>query len=237
MPRASPILGRPWQPAGPCRLHSKASVALFRPDGPTFRWFLDWFGPEEAQTAHASPSVEQKDLLDSAKPSQVLITQAFYKRIAHCQPLALRSFPARAGVYEFLWTSDERLNELQAEAEFMPTLVIESAQAAAPVNTVREHPATPASEPRPRDFERPTTSERPSGLMHRELAKIQSRQRMLIISGAAAILIIVGYLVISHAFLGHRPKEVGRRLLPPDYPAAHSSPPPLLNRAVDLAKS
>ena len=198
---------------------------------------LDWFGPEEAQTAHASPSVEQKDLLDSAKPSQVLITQAFYKRIAHCQPLALRSFPARAGVYEFLWTSEERLNELQAEAEFMPTLVIESAQAAAPVNTVREHPATPASEPRPRDFERPTTSERPSGLMHRALAKVQSRQRMLIISGAAAILIIVGYLVISHAFLGHRPKEVGRRLLPPDYPAAHSSPPPLLNRAVDLAKS
>src|SRR6202011_52604 len=63
-----------------------------------------------------------KDLLDFAKPSQVLITQAFYDRIAHYQP-ALRTFPLRAGVYEFLWTSEQRLNELQAEAEFMPTLI------------------------------------------------------------------------------------------------------------------
>jgi hypothetical protein len=179
---------------------------------------LDSSGPEEAQTGHASPSVEQKDLLDSAKPSQVLITQAFYKRIAHCQPLALRSFPPRAGVYEFLWTSEERLNELQAEAEFMPTLVSEAAHAAAPVNTVRERPAPPASDSLPEDFERPTVFQRLSVL-------VQSRQRMLIISSAAAMLIIVGYLVISHAFIGHRPKEVGR-LLSPGYPAAHSSPPP-----------
>jgi hypothetical protein len=186
---------------------------------------LDSSGPEEAQTGHASPSVEQKDLLDSAKPSQVLITQAFYKRIAHCQPLALRSFPPRAGVYEFLWTSEERLNELQAEAEFMPTLVSEAARAAAPVSTVRERPAPPASDSLPEDFERPTGPERPPGLVHRAWAKVQSRQRMLIISSAAAILIIIGYLVISHAFLGHRPKEVGR-LLSPGYPAAHSSPPP-----------
>jgi hypothetical protein len=186
---------------------------------------LDSLGPEEAQTAHTGPSVEQKDLLDSARPSQVLITQAFYKRIAHCQPLALRSFPARAGVYEFLWTSEERLNELQAEAEFMPTLVIEAAQAAAPVNTVI-YQATPAAEPRPRDVERPPEFEQPPGLVHRALEKVQSRQRMLIISCVAAILIIVGYLVISHAFLGHRPKEVGRKVLPPDYPAANSSPPP-----------
>lgn len=170
---------------------------------------LDSFGPEEAQTGHTGPSVEQKDLLDSAKPSQVLITQAFYKRIAHCQPLALRSFPPRAGVYEFLWTSEERLNELQAEAEFMPTLVSEAAHAAAPVNTVSDHPVAVAFEPRPRDFERPRVSERLSVLVHQALAKVQSRQRMLIIISAAAILIIVCYLVISHAFIGHRPKEGG----------------------------
>ena len=57
-----------------------------------------------------------------AKPSQVLITQAFYDRIALYQP-ALRSSTLRAGIYEFLWTSEQRLNELEAEAEFMPTLV------------------------------------------------------------------------------------------------------------------
>jgi len=185
---------------------------------------LDSLGPEEAQTAHTGPSVEQKDLLDSARPSQVLITQAFYKRIAHCQPLALRSFPARAGVYEFLWTSEERLNELQAEAEFMPTLVIEAAQPAAPVSTVI-YQATPAAEPRPRDFEQPPAFEQPS-LEHRALAKVQSRKRMLIISSVAAILIIVGYLVISHAFLGHPLKNAVRKLPKVDYPATQSSPPP-----------
>ena len=83
---------------------------------------LDSSAPDETVSAQAGLSVEQKDLLDFAKPSQVLITQAFYDRIALYQP-ALRSSTLRAGVYEFLWTSEQRLNELQAEAEFMPTLI------------------------------------------------------------------------------------------------------------------
>ncbi len=83
---------------------------------------LDSSAPEETVSAQAGISVEQKDLLDLARPSQVLITQAFYDRIALYQP-ALRSSTLRAGVYEFLWTSEQRLNELQAEAEFMPTLI------------------------------------------------------------------------------------------------------------------
>ena len=83
---------------------------------------LDSSAPEETGSAQARISVEQKDLLDLARPSQVLITQAFYDRIALYQP-ALRSSTLRAGVYEFLWTNEQRLNELQAEAEFMPTLI------------------------------------------------------------------------------------------------------------------
>ncbi|MEA2260665.1 MAG: hypothetical protein QOJ51_3490, partial [Acidobacteriaceae bacterium] len=83
---------------------------------------LDSSLPEEAASGQASLSVEQKDLLDVAKPSQVLITQAFYDRIAHYQP-ALRTFPLRAGVYEFLWTNAQRLDELQAEVELAPTLI------------------------------------------------------------------------------------------------------------------
>ena len=55
---------------------------------------LDSSLPDEAS---AGLSVEPKDLLDVAKPSQVLITQAFYNRIAGYQP-ALRTFPLRAGV-------------------------------------------------------------------------------------------------------------------------------------------
>ena len=81
------------------------------------------------------------------KPSQVLITQAFYDRIAHSQP-ALRSSP-RAGIYEYLWTNEQRLNQLQAEAEFMPTLVSGVIQPPALVDTVVHQPVKTAVEPPP----------------------------------------------------------------------------------------
>src|ERR1700733_7327012 len=86
---------------------------------------LDSVSSEEALQRRASPSVEQKELLALAKTSQVLVTQSLFESVAACQPLALRSFPPCAGVYEFLWTSVNRLNELQAEADFVPELVVE----------------------------------------------------------------------------------------------------------------
>ena len=98
---------------------------------PNISLVLDSFSEEEAHTSYTSPSVEQKDLLRLAKSSQVLITQALYDRIGPCQPLALRSFPPRAGVYEFLWTSVERLDELRAEAESVPALVEPTSTASA----------------------------------------------------------------------------------------------------------
>ena len=81
---------------------------------------LDSSLPDEAVSAGLS--VEQKDLLDVAKPSQVLITQAFYEQNRGL-PTPLRTFPLRAGVYEFLWTNEQRLDELEAEVAFAPTLI------------------------------------------------------------------------------------------------------------------
>ena len=106
---------------------------------PNISLVLDSFSAEEAPTSYTSPSVEQKDLLHLARPSQVLITQVLYDRIGPCQPLALRSFPNRAGVYELLWTSAERLDELRAEAESVPALVEPTSTASAeePSSTVR----------------------------------------------------------------------------------------------------
>ncbi len=164
---------------------------------------LDSSAPEEAGSAHAGPSVEQKDLLDCAKPSQVLVTQAFYDRVAHYQP-ALRSFPLRAGVYEFLWTSEERLNELQAEAEFMPTLVIDPVPA--PVNTVSEPPVSPAPEPPPVEGTWRPKQQRVSEPDDEESTPALSRPRIIAISSAVAVLIGIGYLVISHT--SHRPEAV-----------------------------
>lgn len=110
---------------------------------------LDALGAEEAPTG---PSVEQRDLLALARPSQVLITQALYNRIAQAQPVQLRSFPPCAGVYEFLWTSAERLDELRAESELTPTLVGQPEPAfVAEEETVVSYPAPRFSEPAAHD--------------------------------------------------------------------------------------
>lgn len=73
--------------------------------------------------ALTGPSMELNSLLEVARPGQVLITQSFYKRIESCQSLQLRSFPPRAGAYEWLWTGSERLDQLQSDPAFRPTLV------------------------------------------------------------------------------------------------------------------
>jgi tetratricopeptide (TPR) repeat protein len=170
---------------------------------------LDSSVPDESAPAQGSLSVEQKDLLDFAKPSQVLITQAFYDRIAHYQP-ALRTFPLRAGVYEFLWTSEQRLDELQAEAEFMPTLIQPPAATEAFDETVVVPVIKPpAAEPR---WKAPDPKPAPVPLPILEIddpprARWLSTPKVLMISGVAGVLFAAGYLVNS-GVLGKSPKPV-----------------------------
>jgi hypothetical protein len=158
---------------------------------------LDSSVPDELAPAQASLSVEQKDLLDFAKPSQVLITQAFYDRIAHYQP-ALRTFPLRAGVYEFLWTSEQRLDELQAEAEFMPTLIQPPpAREAFDETVVVPVIKPPAPEPR---WKAPEPTPVPLPILEIDdpaPARWLSTPKILMISGVAGVLFAVGYLVNS----------------------------------------
>jgi hypothetical protein len=96
----------------------------------------------ESGALPSSPSLELTSLLDITSPGQVLITQSFYKFVDSGQPLQLRSFPSRAGAYEWLWTSGERLDQLQSDPDFRPVLVGEPqvvSKRAAPA------PAYPAS--------------------------------------------------------------------------------------------
>jgi hypothetical protein len=86
---------------------------------------LDASSPLATSSRYAGPSVEQRDLFEQAKTSQVLVTQALFSQVSAYTPLAVRSFAPRAGVYEFLWTSVERLNELQTEMGKVPELVVE----------------------------------------------------------------------------------------------------------------
>ena len=190
---------------------------------------LDSSAPGEALPSYAGPSVEQKDVLDSAKPSQVLVTQAFYDRVAQYQP-ALRSFPRRAGVYEFLWTSEDRLNELQAEADFMPTLVIDPSPAAAPTNpTIFDQPMPARTEVQPAEGTWRPRQQRISEPDDRESAPARSRGRMIAMISLVVVLISlgIGYLVISHTPAARRPGVAAQSPAPvTPTPAANIPPTP-----------
>ena len=190
---------------------------------------LDSSAPEEAAAEQAGPSVEQKELLASAKPSQVLITQAFYDRIADSQP-ALRSSP-RAGIYEYLWTSEQRLDQLQAEAEFMPTLVsgVVSGvvQPPALADTVVHQPVKTAVEPARREPPRPPAPQpQPEPVIaDRENAPRLSGKRVFAVCSVVAILIVIGYLVIS-LFVSKPAKPVAQRTSPAHPALSTQAPPP-----------
>jgi tetratricopeptide (TPR) repeat protein len=178
---------------------------------PNLSMILDSCAPDEAASSYARLSVEQKELLDSAKPSQVLITQAFYDRIAHYQP-ALRSSPLRVGIYEFLWTSEQRLDELQAEAEFMPTLIQPTLSAVEtvtvpPVRPPVKPPVKAAVEPRWKEPE-PERVPPPQPEADEPVpAKWLSTAKILAICSAVEMLVAVGYLVNLRVF-GNRTKPV-----------------------------
>jgi len=157
---------------------------------------LDSALPEDAASAQNGLSVEQKDLLDFAKPSQVLITQAFYDRIAHYQP-ALRTFPLRAGVYEFLWTSEQRLDELQAEAEFMPTLIQPPTATDAFDETVVVPVIKPAPEPRWKAPDPPPAPLPIPEIDDEPPARWLSTAKILAFGGVAAVLLVIAYLVYA----------------------------------------
>ena len=166
---------------------------------PNISLVLDSFSAEEAQASYTSPSVEQKDLLRLAKPSQVLITQALYDRIGPCQPLALRSFPNRAGVYEFLWTSAERLDELRAEAESVPALV-EPTPTASAEETVIYRPAVEAPKPTTRYSLPPSVAEPTYTPLAREAVAEEPVPRrshwgLIAVSAIATIVVSIGLVI------------------------------------------
>ena len=184
---------------------------------------LDSSGPEETAAAAGGPSVEQKDLLGAAKPAQVLITQAFYDRIAPYQP-ALRSSPLRAGVYEFLWTSEQRLAELQAEAEWMPTLVTEVVEPRALDETAIYQTIQPSTRTRWKDPEPAPVAPEPEPVFEEaEAAPRRSLNPIVAIGTAIAMLMMIGYLVYTFAFSGNHAKQPASS--PVSQPAIPDKPP------------
>ncbi len=93
-----------------------------------------------------------ESLLELARPGQILITHSTYEDLQEFSAIEFRSFPERAGVYEYLWTEAERLAELKETTEFNATIV---QPIAIPEAGVRESAPVPISPP-------PTPPEAPS---------------------------------------------------------------------------
>ena len=196
---------------------------------------LDASAPEEAPTG---PSVEQRDLLALARPSQVLITQAIYNRIAQAQPVQLRSFPPCAGVYEFLWTSAERLDELRAESELTPTLVGQPEPAyVAAEETVVSYPAPRFSEPAAQDTVLLPRTEPPVARVYEEDEEPSRPVGKIVgLSALAAVLLAgVGFAVWRFVPLNPvqtpRPPVVIRTQVPPTAPPVAPAVAPLIAAA------
>jgi hypothetical protein len=216
----------------------QAAFEGFRTAAPSGRTnvsvILDFSAPEEGAPGHAVPSVEQKDLLESAKPSQVLITQAFYDRVAGYQP-PLRS-SQRAGVYEFLWTSEQQLDAIQAGAELMPTLVSEPAQPAVKIDTNVDRPVAPQTASR-RIEPKPPPAPPPEPVSDEAVRSTWlSGKRVAVMGGAVAILAVVGYLASSHVLVGNGTAPVVQHSVPKVNPPAAPDPGPVTTPPPSVAK-
>jgi len=72
---------------------------------------------ETAGETPVEPSHDLLTLLKISKPAQVLVTHDVCQRSTAVKCLPLKSFPARFGVFEYLWTAPDKLEILQSEPQ------------------------------------------------------------------------------------------------------------------------
>lgn len=146
--------------------------------------------------AAAEPSHDLLTLLKLSRPAQVLVTHDLCQRSAAVKCLPLKSFPGRFGVYEYLWTSPEKLDLLQSEPQ-LTLVTVPSAPAAEPAaepgsKTLAEPAgATVAAEAA---AEPPETSTRLPEMVRDWRAALRS-PRFAIFAGLAVVVIGIGSFV------------------------------------------
>ncbi len=101
-------------------------------------------GPDSSSQSQEPPHDPPHDLvtlLKLSKPAQILLTHDLCQQVAALKGLPLRSFPARFGVYEYLWTGEEKLDLLQSEPQ-LTLAALPMAQAAKEKNGAASEAAT-----------------------------------------------------------------------------------------------
>jgi hypothetical protein len=61
------------------------------------------------------PSHDLLTLIRMSKPAQILLTHELFQKVHLFRGLPLKTFPGRFGVFEYLWTAEEKLLELEGE--------------------------------------------------------------------------------------------------------------------------
>jgi hypothetical protein len=181
--------------------------------------------PYQALSADQKPSPAQTKLLASADPFQVLVTQSFYAELQRRVPEALRSFQRQGGVFEFLWTSNQRLAELQRRNELGRTVVfpVSSSPATEEINDRTIFDDSPSQDLQPPPFD---------GSANEAEDQLPARRRRgwIVASCVVALLAILTYLGLSYTTPGNQLEQVAAIYLngpdAPPAPAAPGPPPP-----------
>ena len=161
------------------------------------------------------PPHELVTLLKLSKPAQILLTHDLCEQLEptdtqsikggqSIKGLPLKSFPGRFGVYEYLWTAEERLDLLQSE----PQLTLAALPAALPSAPVKDKTGTlPAADlPVKAADLAPSHADMVAEKRATFQAGFQSvfqSPRMLILGAVAAIVLVAAILVGVH--LAHTP--------------------------------
>jgi hypothetical protein len=175
---------------------------------------------ETPQVSHESVS-----LLKLSRPAQVLLTHDCHRQLGPIGGLPLRSFPGRFGVYEYLWTEESKLEQLQ----FDPQLALELTTSPAAGRTLTY---SNAESGRGVSTSRGEILAARNGQSRLGIPASFSRRAVVLGSSAAAlILLLAGGIVLTHISDSRRPvPAVGTQFVTPkarpDADAAAPSPRP-----------
>ncbi len=153
------------------------------------------------------PSHDLLTLLRLAKPAQILITHDAWRRIAKFKGLPLKPFPGRFGVYEYLWTAEEKLDLFQSEPQL--TLAVLPAALPPPSGSTRAKDAPTPAIAAGAMPETPEADERGSGTAEPKRDGFRLPRPALIagVSVVAACVIAFAALRISHISSSRSPQS------------------------------
>jgi hypothetical protein len=155
-------------------------------------------GHPDGQPSSAVPAPEPPHdlltLLKLSNPAQILVAHDLYRQLTGMKGLPLKTFPGRFGVYEYLWTTEDKLDLLQSQ----PQLTLAAVPPALPVASgsyESNDSLTPIIPVRyatnPSDFE-----QRDLGMVQRWLVAFRSPRTLLFASLAFVAIVLIAVVTV-----------------------------------------